>query len=247
MNTADFTGQVALVTGAAAGIGLAVSEQLAALGAQVIMLDKDPNVIQQARRLAGHCRGVVVDLADIAAIPMVIADLVNDVDRLDILVNNAGIGILESALDTRHNSWETTLRLNLTAPFFLAQAVANVMMTQNAGRIVNMASQASVVALENHAAYCASKAGLAIVTKVMAAEWGKYGITVNAISPTVVETELGKRYWHGERAERMKAKIPMGRFAQPEEIAAAVVYLAGRSAGMITGENLIIDGGYTIL
>lgn len=239
--------KVAIVTGAAAGIGLAITEQLLALGSQVVMLDRNPDVINIAKNLSQHCHGYVADLADIEAFPGLVDSLITKHKRIDILVNNAGIGILEAAEEVKKESWDATLLINLTAPFFLSQNVASYMIKRKYGRIINIASQASIIALENHIAYCASKAGLVIASKVMAAEWGKYGITVNAISPTVVETELGKRYWHGERAEQMKAKIPVGRFAMPEEIAAAVAWLASQHAGIISGENMIIDGGYTII
>ncbi|EEP94378.1 Short-chain dehydrogenase/reductase SDR [Yersinia aldovae ATCC 35236] len=213
----------------------------------MIMVDKDPQVIAQAKNMPGDGFGIAADLSDIEALPMLIKQIVERYGRIDILVNNAGIGILESAAEVKKESWDATLLVNLTAPYFLSQAAGKYMAEQGYGRIVNIASQASVIALENHAAYCTSKAGLVIASKVLAAEWGKFGITVNTISPTVVETELGKRYWQGERATEMKSKIPVGRFAMPDEIAAAVAWLASEKAGMVNGENIIIDGGYTII
>lgn len=121
------------------------------------------------------------------------------------------------------------------------------MKTRNFGRIINISSQAAVVAIDEHSAYCTSKAGMLAFTRSIAAEMGQFGITCNAISPTVVETQLGKRYWYGDRAEQMRGKIPSRRFASTEEIASAVVYLSSHEAGMINGENLIIDGGYSII
>lgn len=250
MNINEFfgiNGKIIIVTGASAGIGLAITELMCEFGATVVMVDKNPQVVDQARTMAGEALGIYADLSDVAAIPSLVKQVVDRFGRVDVLVNNAGIGILEAAAEVKQESWDATLLVNLTAPYFLAQAAGHQMIAQGYGRIISISSQASVIALENHAAYCTSKAGLVIASKVMAAEWGKYGITVNTISPTVVETELGKRYWQGERATGMKAKIPTGRFAMPDEIAAAVAYLASDKAAMITGENLIIDGGYTIV
>ena len=138
------------------------------------------------------------------------------------------------------------MAINLKAPFLLSQEVGRRMITAGGGKIINIASQAAVIALDRHVAYCASKAGLIGMTRVLALEWVEYGITVNAISPTIVLTELGKKAWAGRVGEDMKRRIPVGRFAQPEEVAAAALFLASAAADMITGENLIIDGGYTI-
>lgn len=240
-------GKIVIVAGASAGIGLAIVELMSELGATVVMVDKNPQVVEQANDMQGEGMGIAADLSDIEAIPALVKKVVDRYGRIDILVNNAGIGILEAASEVKKASWDATLLINLTAPYFLSQAAGEYMINQGYGRIINIASQASVIALENHAAYCTSKAGLVIASKVLAAEWGQFGITVNTISPTVVETELGKRYWQGERATEMKAKIPTGRFAMPDEIAAAVAYLASEKAAMITGENLIVDGGYTII
>src|SRR5690606_6061139 len=127
------------------------------------------------------------------------------------------------------------------------QAVARQMAEQGGGgRIVNLGSQAGLVALDRHVAYMASKAAVIGITKVMAAEWGQYDIQVNAISPTVVLTDLGRKAWAGEVGENFKKKLPAGRFAHPEEIAACALFLASDAAAMITGANLVIDGGYTI-
>jgi NAD(P)-dependent dehydrogenase (short-subunit alcohol dehydrogenase family) len=143
-------------------------------------------------------------------------------------------------------NWDKTMDLNLRVPFFLAQRIATQMASRGGGKIINLASQAGVIALERHVAYCASKAAVIGMTKVLALEWARHNIQVNAISPTVVLTELGKKAWAGEVGERMKEKIPAGRFAYPEEIAACALFLASDAAAMINGENLVIDGGYTI-
>jgi NAD(P)-dependent dehydrogenase (short-subunit alcohol dehydrogenase family) len=121
-----------------------------------------------------------------------------------------------------------------------------VMVPAGFGRVVNIASQAALVALPDHAAYAASKAGLVGLTRVLALEWARSGVTVNAVSPTIVETPMAVMAWSGEKGERARADIPVGRFATPDEVASLVLYLAGRDAAMITGENVVLDGGYTI-
>jgi len=242
----DLSGQVALVTGAASGIGLAVAELFAAKGASLVLLDLSDQVRAVAQRLPGEHVGMACNVADCAQLEAAVASAVQRFGRIDVLVNNAGVALLDRADVLKEADWDKTMAINLKAPFFLAQAVAAQMKTQGGGRIVNLASQASVIALERHVAYCASKAALVSMTQVLALEWAPLGITVNAVSPTVVETELGKKAWAGEVGEAMKRKIPIGRFAQPAEIASATLYLVSAHAGMITGENLIIDGGYTI-
>jgi NAD(P)-dependent dehydrogenase (short-subunit alcohol dehydrogenase family) len=245
----DLSGKVALVTGAAAGIGLAITRALAARGASVVLVDLSPAVNEVAGGLPGGTErhaAVVADLSEKGAVGKVVAAAVQRFGTIDILVNNAGIARLDKAEVASEEDWDKTMLVNLKVPFLMAQAVGKVMLQRRSGRIVNIASQASFIALDRHVAYCTSKAGLVGMTKVLAAEWAPSGITVNAVSPTVVETELGKKAWAGEVGEAMKRKIPTGRFGQPEEVALAVLYLVSGAAGMIDGENLVIDGGYTI-
>ncbi len=239
-------GQTALVTGAATGIGFAVAELFAAQGATVVLLDRSAEVTAAAARLPGKHLGLVCDVTDRVQIERAVAEATAQFSGIDILVNNAGVALLEMAFDLSESDWDTTLAINLTAAFFLSRAVAHGMRERGAGRIVNLASQASVVAIERHVAYCASKAALVSMTQVLAVEWAPFGITVNAVSPTVVETELGKKAWAGEAGVAMKKKIPVGRFAQPEEVASAILYLVSGHSRIVTGANLIVDGGYTV-
>jgi 2-deoxy-D-gluconate 3-dehydrogenase len=245
----DLGGQVAVVTGGGAGIGFACAELLASRGASVALLDLRPDVADIAATLpgdAGKHIGVTLDVRDLAQVNAAVDTVTKRFGRIDHLVNSAGVAILDKAVDVTEAGWDTTMDVNLKASFFVAQAVAKPMMAAGRGRIVNLASQAAVVALDRHVAYCASKAAIVGMTKVLAIEWAASGITVNAVSPTVVETELGKKAWAGEVGERAKKQIPMGRFAQPAEIAAMVLYLLSDAAAMITGENVVIDGGYTV-
>ncbi|MDR6731891.1 GolD/DthD family dehydrogenase [Delftia lacustris] len=245
----DFDGRTALVTGGAGGIGLAIARQLAQGGARVVLVDLERQALDVAAASLAeprHHLALAVDVTRPEGVEQAVATVLEATGRIDILVNSAGVALLEPAGEISEAAWERTLAVNLTAPLLLAQAVAPAMRRQRHGRIINLASQASVVALRRHAAYCASKAGLVGLTRVLALEWATDGITVNAISPTVVDTPLGRKAWAGQVGEAMRALIPTGRFAQPEEVARLAVFLAGTQAGMLTGENIVIDGGYSI-
>ncbi|CRM57317.1 SDR family oxidoreductase [Pseudomonas sp. 24 R 17] len=242
----NLTGRCAVITGGAAGIGLACANLLVERGARVALLDRDPAVVEVAASLgAGHL-GLVVDLRQLDSVQATVDQAAAALGRIDYLVNSAGVALLDKALEVSENAWDTTLDINLKASFFVAQACARHMIESGGGRIVNLASQAAVIGLDRHVAYCASKAAVVGMTKVLAMEWAPHGINVNAVSPTIVETALGKKAWAGELGERAKLQIPVGRFAQPEEIAGLVLYLVSDAAKMITGENVVIDGGYSI-
>ena len=243
---ADLTGLTALITGAAGGIGTAMAEAFAAAGARLALVDvTDASAL--AARLGPAHRAYTLDLAD----PQAIAETVPRIGAgmgIDILVNNAGLGIVFPAADaTAENldAWTRTLDINLRGPWLMSAAALPWLKASGRGRVVNVASQAGVIAIAEHAAYGSSKAGLILLTKVLAIEWAEHGITVNAISSTVVETPMALVGWAGEKGERAKREIPVGRFAQPSEIAAAALYLASAEAGIITGVNLLADGGFT--
>ena len=243
----DFTGRVVFVTGGAAGIGRAMAEAFAARGARVALVDRAEGVRAVAVAIGGGPHlGIVADVTDAGSVERAVEEAMSLTGAIDVLVNNAGIVRLAPAEDLSLADWNATMAVNLTACFVVAQAVGRRMLAAGQGRIVNLASQAAVVALEAHVAYCASKAAIVSMTKVLGLEWGPRGITVNAISPTVVETELGRLAWAGEVGDAMRARIPTRRFAQPFEIATAALYLASGAAGMINGENLVVDGGFTV-
>lgn len=243
--SADFTGEVVAVTGAANGLGLASAQWFAAAGATVVGIDRDERLIDVMTGLGEGHHAVVADLLEEGSADRVIADVVDAAGGLDVLVNSAGVALLDPALELSDEKWDTTIALNLSAVFRLSRAAGRVMCEKGRGRVVSIASQGALVGLERHAAYAASKAGLLGLTKVLAAEWASRGVTVNTVSPTVVATELGKKAWAGPVGDQMRSAIPAGRFAEPEEIAAAIGYLASDDAAMVTGENLVIDGGYT--
>ncbi|MGI5173619.1 D-threitol dehydrogenase [Treponema sp. OMZ 840] len=242
-------GKIALVTGAAKGIGKAIAVLYAEKGADVILIDISDEVLTVEKTIRDLGRNTLVlktDLTKRDQIKSSVERALNMFGRIDILVNCAGVVFLDDAENLSEEDWDITMAVNLKAPFILSQFVAHQMIKQKAGCIVNIASQAGFIALDKHIAYTASKAAIIGITKVMAAEWAEYGIRVNAVSPTVILTELGKKAWAGPVGDAMKKKIPVGRFGQPEEVAACAVFLASDAAGMITGSNLVIDGGYTI-
>nr|WP_232525942.1 SDR family oxidoreductase [Paracoccus yeei] len=198
-----------------------------------------------AASLGPDHRAWQLDLAD----PEAIAETVPRIGEamgIDVLVNNAGLGIVFPAEQTRIQDFDATIALNLRAPWLMAAAALPWLKQSGRGRVINISSQAGVIAIDEHLAYGASKAGLNLVTKVLAVEWARFGITVNAIAPTVVETPMALVGWAGEKGERAKAEIPVGRFAQPAEIAAAARYLASDQAGIVNGAVLMADGGFSI-
>lgn len=240
-------GKVAIVSGGASGIGGAIATMFSEKGAKVAILDvlKEESA-KKASLLGNDATSWSVDVTNPVSVDEVVRQVHNHYGRLDVLVHSAGIVALDPAEKVTNEDWTRQIEVNLSGTFFMNRAVGNVMLAQGAGKIINMASQAGSIALSGHAAYCASKWGVIGLTKVLAAEWAGRGVTANTISPTVVLTELGKKAWSGQKGEDLKKLIPTGRFALPEEIAAAALYLASNNSGMINGADLIIDGGFTI-
>lgn len=239
--------KIALITGGANGIGESISEAFASKGVTVAIADMQLETAQElASSLGNNSSAHKCDVSSPESIDKVVKEVVKQHGTIDILVNCAGIALLAPAESTDINTWEKTIAVNLSGTFFMSQAVGKIMLEKGSGKIINLASQAGSVALTDHVAYCASKFGVIGVTKVLASEWGGKGINVNSISPTVVLTELGKKAWAGQKGDDLKKLIPVGRFALPEEIAAAAVFLASSAADMINGADLLIDGGYTI-
>ncbi|GAA2096698.1 D-threitol dehydrogenase [Microlunatus panaciterrae] len=245
----DFSlrGKVALITGGASGIGLAISQAFARRGAVIAIVDRaEPEARERAAALGADHRAFRCDVTSQPEVTATVDRIVEQLGRIDILVNCAGLALLAPAEDLTLHDWDTTIAVNLTGTFLMSQAVGRQMLRQGSGKILNLASQAAHVALDDHLAYCASKFGVLGLTKVLASEWAGRGIQVNSLSPTVVMTDLGRKAWEGEKGDVLKDRIPTGRFAEPEEIAAAALFLASAAADMINGADLLVDGGYTI-
>ncbi|BAM00730.1 MULTISPECIES: SDR family NAD(P)-dependent oxidoreductase [Caldilinea] len=246
------TGRRALVTGGSRGIGAEAAVVLAQAGADVAIVGRDREGLQAtAAQIEAVGRRCVVIEADMRTTegPLHAAQAALDAfGTVDILVNNAGIARIAPILESPLADWEETIAVNLRAPYLLAQALAPKMIEQRRGKIINVSSQAGVVAIEGHASYAASKGGLNMLTKVMALEWGPYNIQVNAVAPTVILTPMGTQVWGDPaKAEPMLAKIPLRRFGQPVEVADLILFLASPASDLITGETILIDGGYTAI
>ena len=238
--------KIALVTGASRGLGAGISHALSEAGATVIGTSRQP---AEARRIADRMNtlSIEMDVTNLTSIREGVGRIVGEYGRIDIVVNNAGVNIPQGIFEVDEASWNTVLDTNLKSVFFVAQAAAlHMVEAGRGGRIVNISSQAGVVGIEERSSYCASKGGVTQLTKVLALELARHQITVNAVAPTFVETELTRStldnpVWR----ERILNRIPLGRVGTVEEIAAAVVYLASQEAGLITGHTLLVDGGWT--
>ena len=238
--------KVAMVTGAASGIGAAIAAAFATKGARIAVVDLDGDGAEATARALPGSRGFACDVADPESVDAAVGAVVDHFGGIDVLVNCAGIAALAPAEDLPLDMWTRTIAINLTGTFLVCQSAGRHMLAAGKGSIVNMASQAASVALDEHVAYCASKFGVVGVSKVLASEWAGRGVRVNTISPTVVLTDLGIKAWDNPRGEALKKLIPTGRFALPDEVAAAAVFLASDAAAMINGADLLVDGGYTI-
>ena len=244
-------GRVALVTGAARGLGRAISLALAHAGADVALglrdLNADSGLAAEIRAMGRKALPLQMDMRDKHQIFAAIDACAKNFGRLDILVNNAGIAPENTAENVREEDFDETLAINLKGTFFASQAAGRLMIQQKRGTIINMSSQAGFVALPTESIYCMTKAAIAHLTKCLAVEWGKHGITVNAVAPTFIhtpgtESALADPAFRADTVERIAA---LHRVGEPMEVAGAVVFLASPAASLITGETILIDGGWT--
>jgi len=242
---ADLSGQVAVVTGAARGIGKAIAKRLATDGARVVCTDKEPVdecVAEINREMQDRAEGLSFDVTDAAACAEQVKDIAARHQRLDILVNNAGITRDQLLLRMKPQDWQLVLDINLTGSFNMAQPVAKVMMKQRAGRIINIASVIGLMGNAGQANYAASKAGIIGLTKSLARELGSRGITVNALAPGYIKTPMTAKLSEAQR-DALIATLAIQRLGEPEDIAGAVSFLASPDASYITGVVLNISGG----
>jgi NAD(P)-dependent dehydrogenase (short-subunit alcohol dehydrogenase family) len=244
-------GQIVLVSGAARGLGRETALAFAAAGADVALGLRDrsgaPELVAEIERMGRRALPLQMDVTSLGQIAAAVDETVARFGRIDVLVNNAGIAPENLAEDVTEPDFDATCLVNLKGTFFVSQAVGRVMIRQQHGRIVNLSSQAGFVALPGESVYCMTKAGISHLTRCLAIEWGRHGITVNAVAPTFIETPgtapaLDNAAFRADVVDRIAA---LHRIGQPVEVTGAILFLASPAASLITGHTLVIDGGWT--
>lgn len=253
MGPFDLSGRVALVTGASRGIGEATSLALAEAGADVVLGVRTPDralaLHDRIAALGRRCLVARMDVTNPGECETAIDTAITAMGGIDVLVNNAGGGVEDAAIDVSPEDFDAVVAMNVKAPYFLSQRVArHLIETERPGCIVNVSSQAALVALPGESVYCLAKAALSHMTRCHALEWGPHGIRVNAVAPTFVTTPgtakaLSDEAFHADTVERIAA---LHRLGTPEEVAWSIVYLSSPAASLVTGHTLTIDGGWTI-
>jgi len=244
-------GRVAMVTGASSGLGRHVALSLAELGADIALVARRAEALElvadEVSAMGRTAMPIPADVTRIGLCGALVQRVVAELGQVDILVNNAGTNIQQDAFDVTEDAWDTVLGLNLKAAFFFAQAAAQQMRAQGTGgRIINIASQMAEVGFYKRAAYCASKGALVQLTKVLAIEWAQYGIRVNAVGPTFIDSPMARQMFEDESIrDEVTRRLPIGRLGRMAEVSAAVAYLASDGADLVTGHHLLVDGGWT--
>ena len=243
-------GKTALITGAATGLGAAIAVALARSGAAVALADKPGEALEQtAAEAAAFGHRVYkrpIDVRDLQQIKAGVAEVAAKFGPIDILVNNAGINRPAKGLEVDEANWDDHFNTNVRGGFFMAQAAAPGMLARRWGRIIFISSQSGLIGIPGQPVYCATKGAVIQLVRTLGVEWAKQGVTVNSIAPTFVETNLTrKRLQNPEFLSFVLGKIPCGKLATPQDIAAAAVFLASPEAGMVNCATLCVDGGWT--
>jgi len=249
---AELDNKTVIVSGGSKGIGKDIALTFAKLKANVVISGRDEMILNQTlselQRYNPNCLAVQGDLSDISNCKHLVEAAATEFGSIDVLVNNAGVNIAKPAMEVTESDWDTVLNLNLKSAFFTSQSAAKYMISQNSGKIINIASQMAFVGYEKRAAYCSSKGGLVQMTKALAVEWAKHGVLVNAVAPTFIETELTAQMFEDEQFKKdVDSRILLNGLAQSKDISGAVLYLASDLANFVTGETIKVDGGWTAI
>ena len=251
MEIFELKNKVALVTGSTRGLGEVAAKSLAKAGADIAVCGRNPSDLQRVtdsiRELGREAKSFSIDVTEKQMVVQTVQQILEYFDRIDILVNNAGVNYRVSVLDYPEEEWDRVIDTNLKGYFLMAQAVVPQMIEYGYGKVINMSSILGTVGLPHQVAYASSKGGVNQMTKVMALEWAKQGVRVNAIGPTYFETELVQQIRDDpERFNFINERTPMGRWGYLPELEGAVIFLASPASDFITGQTLYVDGGWTI-
>jgi NAD(P)-dependent dehydrogenase (short-subunit alcohol dehydrogenase family) len=241
--------KIAVVTGGSRGIGLAIAEGMARVGAHVILVARGEETLSSAVNKicaeGGSAEGITLDVQDITAGQNMINGVVERHERLDILVNNAGMNVRAPSTEVKPEDYDRILGVNLRGPFFLSQAAGRHMVAVESGKIINIASLSSFIGLSKVASYAASKGALVQMTRSMSSEWARYNVQVNAIAPGFIRTDLNRKLWENETLLNwVIGNTPAARLGTPEDIVGAALFLASPASNFITGQVLSVDGGF---
>ncbi|MBU3229208.1 SDR family NAD(P)-dependent oxidoreductase [Clostridium algidicarnis] len=250
----DFTDKGILISGAAGAVGISLCECFNLYNATLILIDlseKELELIEIQKQFSEKGIKIYYYCIDIRHLESInnLINFLKDVNiKIDVLINNAGVNFPIIAREMTEEIWDNVIDTNLKGTFFLTRGIANYSLLERKGNIVNISSQHSIVGNEKRVHYCASKTGVLGMTRALAYEWSKYQVRVNCISPTYIISEKNKTYFESPFYKRSYLeKIPLGRYAQPIDVAKSVLFLASSMASMITGHNLVVDGGYTVI
>ncbi|MHC4197336.1 MAG: SDR family NAD(P)-dependent oxidoreductase [Planctomycetota bacterium] len=251
MELFELRGQVALVTGASKGLGRSMSMALAEAGADIVMVARGPVKLAEAEKevadMGVRTLAIVADVTVAEDVEKMVGQALAKFGKIDILVNNVGTFVGRPMVESTTDEWYDMINTNLTTTYLCCRAVGKHMIERQRGKVVNMAAAIGALGARNASAYCASKGGVIQLTRALAVEWAKYGITVNAIAPGTMETEITRKMLEDPKVRKaVEGKIPMKRVGYPSDLAGAVIFLSASGSDYITGQTMFVDGGFSV-